>query len=382
MISYGRQTIEQDDIDAVVRALKSDWLTQGPLIEEFEKALATFVGAKYAVVFSNGTTALQAAYFAAGLGKNDEIIVPAITFAATSNAALWLNAKPVFVDVDPKSGNIDPTNLEKSINSKTKILAPVDYAGHPVDHSSVLEIAKKRGLIVIEDACHALGAQWKGKPVGSFSDMTVFSFHPLKSITTGEGGAVVTNNSEYYDRLTRFRHHGIERKKFKRTSAGPWYHEMQDLGLNARLTDFQSALGLSQLSKLPVFLKKRKAIADRYLEAFAKESGLHCVVPNPGDQSAWHLFAIVLNDSTMRSKLIDELKNNGIGSQVHYIPVYRHPYYEDLGYPKGLCPKAEMFSESVLSLPIYPTLSEADQKKVISTVKSVLNTKHESRLHR
>ncbi len=374
MIPYGRQTIDDDDIEAVVQALKSDWLTQGPRVEEFERALAAQCSSNHAVVFSSGSSALQAAYFAAGLKSGDEIIASPITFSATTNAALWFGAKPLFADIEPHSGQMDPAAVEAVATKKTKILAPTDYAGHPAHWDALLSIARRRNWVVVEDACHALGAKSRGRPIGSLADMTVFSFHPVKSITTGEGGAVLTNNPGYAEALARFRHHGIAKDGFDRPSPGSWYHEMQDLGLNGRLTDIQCALGLSQLRKLSGFLAARRAVAERYERAFENLSDLSVVQPTKGDDSAWHLFVILLQGALAerRDEIFNGLREKNIGVQAHYIPVYRHPYYQALGYRQGTCPVAEKFSSRVLSLPIFPTLSIANQTHVIDSLRSIV----------
>lgn len=383
MIPYGKQTIDQDDIDAVVEVLKSDWLTQGPKVEEFEKALAAHAGAAYAVVMNNGTAALQAAYYAAGLEAGDEVISTPLTFAATTNAALWFGAKARFADILPETGNLDIATVESLINDKTRVLAPVDFAGHPVDLDPLIALARRKGLTVIEDGCHALGARHKGRPVGSISDMTVFSFHPVKSITTGEGGAVLTSDKKFYERLVRFRGHGIVKEGFVHQSPGPWYHEMQTLGMNFRLTDIQCALGLSQLRKLPAFLKRRREIAARYQQAFKGVRGIRQLMPLAGDESAWHLFVLVLEGELGRKRddVFKELRRRNVGVQLHYIPVHRHPYYEKLGYSRDLCPRASDLSNRAISLPIYPALSENDQERVIELVRDIVTAAHEDSVH-
>lgn len=370
MIPYGRQTIDQEDIDAVVEVLRSDWLTQGPSVTEFEQDLAAYCGVKYAVVFNNGTSALQAAYHAAGLADGDEVVSTPLTFSATTNAALWFRAVPLFADIDLITGNIDVSAVEKLISTRTRVITPVDFAGHPAALTSLMDLAKSKGLIVVEDGCHALGAVCEGRRVGSIADMTTFSFHPVKSITTGEGGALLTDNQTYFDRAVRFRGQGITKEGFINESPGAWYHEMQTLGMNLRLTDFQCALGKSQLKKLPGFIERRQAIASRYLEAFKNLSFTRVIKPAVGDESSWHLFVLVLEGSlaSKRDKIFHMLRNRGIGVQLHYMPVYRHPYYQNLGYPNGLCPTAEELSSQILSLPIFPTLSEHDQNLVIDAV--------------
>jgi perosamine synthetase len=379
MIPYSRQTIEEDDIQAVIKVLKSDWLTQGPAVREFEKVLAQYVGSKYAVAFSSGTAALQAAYYAIGIKKGDEIITSPLTFAATANAALWQGGKPVFVDIK-KDGNIDPDLIEKKINKNTKAITAIDYAGMPADLDEIKKIAKKHKIIFIEDAAHSLGAEYKGKKVGSQADMTMFSFHPVKPITTGEGGVITTNSKEYFEKLILFRSHGITKNssKFRHKSPGAWYHEMQILGQNYRLTDIQAALGISQLKKLSKFSKKRNQIVERYNKLLKNIPGL--ILPeipkSSFKKSSWHLYPVRISTGNInkinRQEVFKKLQEAGIGVQVHYIPVYFHPYYEDLGYKKGLCPCAEEFYQTEISLPVFPTLSLKDQKYIVNTLISVL----------
>lgn len=373
MIPYARQLIEEDDIEAVAAVLRSDWVTQGPKVEEFEQALAKRVGAKHVVTFSHGTAALMGSYFAAGIKLGDEFITTPLTFCATSNAGLWFGAKPVFVDIEEDTGNIDPVAAEVAITPKTKAIVAVDYGGHPADMNRLREIAKKRGLVLIEDAMHALGATLDGKPVGSLADFTTFSFHPVKPLCMGEGGAVATDSDEYARALRAFRLHGVVKDGFKHPSPGAWYYEMQSLGLNGKLTDIQCALGVSQLRKLERFLSAREAVARRYDEAFT-DLPLRLPVTRAGVRHGWHLYGVRLTGewASRRDEVFAKLREAGIGVQVHYIPVYFHPYYEELGYRKGICPKAEDYFRSQISLPLHPSLTEADQTKVIETIRGIL----------
>ncbi len=376
MIPYSHQSIDGEDLRSVREVLESDWMTQGPKIKEFESALADYCGAKYAVVISNGTAALQAAYFAAGIGPGDEIITSPITFAATSNAAIWQGATPVFVDVERSTGNIDAHLIEEKITGKTKAIVAVDYSGLPCDLDILKSIAKKHNLILIEDAAHSLGAEYGGKKVGSIADMTTFSFHPVKSITTGEGGAILTDNENFYKKLLLFRSHGITKdaNDFKNDPHGPWYHEMQELGLNYRMTDMQAALGISQLKKLPTFIKSRNELAKRYSEELSGFPDLVLPADFEGRKSSRHLYPIRLSGKlqSRRREVFEKLQKAGVGVQVHYIPVYWHPYYQELGYKKGICPVAEDFYLSEISIPIYPGLSGSDQETVIKEIKNIL----------
>lgn len=374
IIPYSRQSIDEDDIKAVVDVLRSDFLTQGPKVQEFESALSEYCGSKYSVVFSSGTAALHAAYFAAGIGQGDEIITSPITFVATANASLYLGAKPVFADVEMQTGNIDPASAEKLITEKTKALVPVHYAGHPVDIDAIHDIAKRHNLIVIEDACHAIGAAYNGKKVGSLSDMTIFSFHPVKPITTGEGGAVLTDSKGYYEKLLMFRSHGITKEKFANSPHGDWYYEMHYLGNNYRLTDIQSAIGISQLSKLDMFIQKRKNIAQKYNEIFSGNKFFDLPKEKHYASSSWHLYPVQLKDTYAKKKdeIFRKLREKGLGVQVHYMPAYFHPYYVKMGYELGICPKAELFYKKQLSLPLHHAMSDEDIRRVIEEVNNVV----------
>lgn len=375
MIPYGHQSISQEDIDAVVEVLRSDWMTQGPAVESFEKQLAEYCGAKFAVVMNSGTAALHAAYFAAGFGPGDEFITSPITFASTANAGLWQGASPVFVDVNPATGNIDPNLIEAAITAKTKAIVPIDYAGRPADLEKINTLAAKHNLLVIEDACQALGAIYQTKKVGSVSDMSTFSFHPVKSITTGEGGAVVTNNQEFYRRMKMFVTHGITKNNLVHPSPGGWYYEMQELGLNYRLTDFQCALGIAQLKRIDTFMEKRRAIAGRYNQALQGVGGLALPPEDSGTvKSSWHLYVVNLRAGfeNKRAEVFAKLRQADIGVQVHHIPVYTHPYYRNNGFARTHLPEAEKFYQTCISLPIYPDLTEANQQEVIKTLTGIL----------
>ena len=369
MIPYGRQWIDDGDIEAVINVLKSDWITQGPKIEEFEKKLAEYCGAKYAVAFNSGTSALLSAYWAVGLKEGDEFITTPITFVATANAGLWLRAKPVFVDVERDTGNMDTNKIEELITEKTKLIVPVHYAGHPVDMERVKALADKYNLKVVEDACHALGAKYKNSKIGSckYSDATVFSFHPVKHITTGEGGAVLTNNEEIYEKLLIFRNHGIVRNK----KEGEWYYECYYLGLNLRITDIQCALGISQLNKLNEFVGRRREIANIYNHHFGNIDLFETPVEKPYAYHSYHLYPIRLKNHSRRGYIFNELRRKGLGVQVHYIPVYWHPVYRNMGYQKGLCLDAEAFYKSEISLPIYPYMGEKELNYVIEVVENL-----------
>jgi len=379
-IPYGRQYVGKADISETIKVLESNWLTQGPKIGEFENALKKYCGAKYAIAVSSGTAALHIACLAAGLSKNDEAITSPITFVATSNAIVYTGATPVFADIDPCTNNIDPIRIAEKITSRTAAILPVHFAGLPCDMGKIHKIAKRNKLIVIEDACHALGAQYrynnKWVRIGScaHSDMTVFSFHPVKLITTGEGGAVLTNCKEIYEKLMMLRSHGITKDKNrfvdKRNKACGWYYEMQELGFNYRITDFQCALGISQLKRLDKFLSRRSEIAHMYSKELDKFPGI--ILPAEGDGviSSWHLYPVRIH-GMCRKEAFDYLRSKGIGVQVHYIPVYLQPYFSNLGYKKGICPLAEEFYITEISLPIYPLLKDREIKFIISVFKSM-----------
>lgn len=380
LLPYGRQSISKSDIEQVTKTLQSDWLTQGPEIEKFEAAVAKFAGVKYAVAYSSGTSALHGAYFAADLQKDQEVLLAPITFAATGNAALYLGANPVFCDVEPDTGNIDLAKVESKISKKTKILVGIDFAGHPCDADELSQIARKHNLVLIVDAAHSLGATYKGKQAGSLADMSILSFHPVKSLTTGEGGMVLTNSPEYYDRLLKFRTHGIEKRRDKLVNLdenqGSWYHEMQELGYNYRITDIQAALGSSQLERLSEFIKRRRQIAETYRKELATISGIKPLIEKEYVQSAYHLFPILITKDPVaanRKLVFEALRAENIGVQVHYIPVYRHPYYQKnvVANNKPDCPNADRFYEGEISLPMFPSMTEQDIKDVVTALKKI-----------
>ena len=370
-IPYGKQSIDETDIQAVLDVLHSDYLTTGPKIEEFEQLVADYTGARYAVAVSNGTAALHIACLAAGIGPGDEVITTPITFAASANCVLYCGAVPVFADIDARTYNIDPQEIRKKITSRTKAILPVHLAGQPCDLDEIHRIAKEHHLIVIEDGAHALGAEYKGKKIGSLSDMTTFSFHPVKPITTGEGGMVMTNDETLYRKLLLLRSHGITRKEEQFfQNDGPWYYEQQLLGYNYRITDIQCALGISQLKKLDVFLARRRTLAANYQQAFADRTDLVTPYQMAGTQSGWHLYILKLLQND-RKEIFIKLREKGIGVNVHYIPVYLHPYYRTHGYANVCCEKAETLYKTMLSLPLYPSLSDEQQEKVIECVKDL-----------
>lgn len=369
-IPYGRHWIDDVDIAAVTDVLKSNWLTQGPLVEKFEKKVAEYVNARYAVAFNSGTSALHGAMYAAGVRAGDEIITSPITFAATANAGVYCGARPVFVDIDNKTWCIDIEAIHEVITDRTRVIAPVDYAGYPVNIQAVMDIASDTSCIVIEDAAHAFGAIRSGSKVGSEADMTMFSFHPVKHITTGEGGIITTDNYEFAEAMRRFRSHGIVKDPvLVREYHGPWYYEMQDIGYNYRITDIQCALGISQLRRIEDFIKRRGEIANKYDKLFQNIPGL-TLPPRPeiSDRHAFHLYPVCITGAD-RGVVFQKLCSKGIFCQVHYIPVHLHPYYRDtFGYKYGDYPVAERFYGEEISLPIYPGLSDDELLFVADSV--------------
>ena len=377
-LPYGHQWIDNKDISAVINVLKSDFITQGPKVKEFEDAVAEYCGVKYAVAFSSGTAALHGAAFAAGVKKGDEGITTPITFVASNNSILYLNGIVKFADIKKYTYNINPKEIKEKITKKTKILLPVDYTGQPCDIDEINEIAEEKDLTVIEDATHAIGAEYKGEKIGGLTDLTIFSFHPVKHITTGEGGMALTNNEEFYEKLLMFRTHGITKNPKKMTkNEGDWYYEMQILGYNYRLTDIQCALGLSQLKKLDKFIKRRREIVRKYNEAFEEVNEIITPYEKPDVKSSYHLYMIQLKLEklrTSRKQIFDALRAENIGAHVHYIPVHLQPYYmKNFRFKKGDFSVAEKYYERCLTIPLYPKMSDDDVNDVIDGVKKVIS---------
>ena len=376
-IPYSRQTIDAGDIKAVIKVLRSDYLTQGPTISAFEKKVATYCNVKHAVAFSSGTAALHGACFAAKIGVGDEVITTPITFAASANCILYVGGTPVFADIKKEYPLIDPQEIKKRITKNTRAIIPVDYSGMPADYDEINALARKHNLIVIADAAHSLGATYKGKKVGALADMTVLSFHPVKSITTGEGGMVVTNHKNFYERLLLLRNQGITRdkKKLVNKTQGDWFYEMQELGFNYRLTDIQAALGLSQLEKIDKLIAARRNIIHKYDEAFKYLSKIKALdVPN-NRTSAWHLYPIQIKaQDKNRKHIFNKFHQIKIKVQVHYIPIHLHPYYQkEFGYKTGDYPNSEKFYREELSLPVFPKITKYEMQSVISATKKFLS---------
>lgn len=377
-IYYGRQWIDEDDIEAVADTLRSDFITCGPKVDEFESELAAYTTAKYAVAVSNGTAALHCACMAAGIGPGDEVITTPLTFAASANCALYCGARPVFADVDPDTYNIDPESIRARITSKTKAIVAVDFTGQAVKHREIRALCDEFHLVFIEDAAHAIATKYDGKPVGSLADMTCFSFHPVKTITGGEGGAITTNSEEYYKKLMLVRTHGITHDEGEMEGApheGPWYYEQIMLGYNYRLTDFQAALITSQMKKLDRFAARRKEITRAYNEAFEKIPEIILQKEIPESDSCRHLYIIRLDLdklSCTRREFFDAMSAENVQCQIHYVPVYWFPYYQRLGYERGLCPNAEEVYKGIMSIPLYPKMSDLDVKDVIHVVKKLI----------
>ncbi len=377
-IYYGGQWIEEDDVDAVVETLTSPFITCGPKVDEVERELEEYTTAKYSVVVSNGTAALHCACIAAGIGEGDEVITTPLTFAASANCALYCGAKPVFADVDPETYNIDPKSIEEHITDRTKAVIAVDFTGQAVKIKEIKEICKKHNLIFIEDGAHSIGTKYNGQPVGSLADMTCFSFHPVKTITAGEGGAILTNDDELYKKIVLAHTHGITHDEDLMEGApheGPWYYEQISLGFNYRMTDFQAALLVSQMKKLEAFKKRRKEIVEKYNVAFANIPEIIVQKEIAESDTCRHLYIIRLDLdklSCTRREFFDALSAENVQPQIHYVPVYWFPYYQHMGYEKGLCPNAEKIYEGIMSIPLYPKMTDADVHDVIKAVKKVV----------
>ena len=377
MLPYGRQSVSEADVAAVVEVLRSDWLTTGPKVGEFEEAFAAAVGAKFAVSFSSGTGALHGAAFTAGLGPGDEAVTTPMTFCATANCVLYQGGTPVFADVSSDTLNLDPDRVKEKISPRTKTILPVDYAGHAADLGALMGIAEQHGLIVIEDASHALGGEYQGRRVGSLAHMTTFSLHPVKHLTTGEGGMVTTDRADFAETLRRFRNHGISSEARQRQSAGQWHYDMVLLGMNYRLPDINCALGLSQLPRLGANLARRRAIAATYASRLAGLPGLILPSTRVGVSLAWHLYPVRLDPAKIsagRDEVFRALRAENIGVNVHYIPVHLHPYYrERFGYRGGEFPVAEAAYEGLISLPMFHGMSDEDVDDVIRALCKVIS---------
>jgi UDP-4-amino-4,6-dideoxy-N-acetyl-beta-L-altrosamine transaminase len=377
MIPYGKQTIEKNDIEAILKVFEeNEMLTTGKYVPEFENKVCEYVGVNYAVAVNSGTAALHLATYAINIKKDDEVIVPAISFVASSNCVLYQRGKPVFCDIDPDTMCIDVNKIENLINEKTKAILFVDMCGQPCNFDEIKEIADKYNLLTIHDAAHSIGAVYKEKKVGSYADITCFSFHPVKNITTCEGGMMVTNNEEYYKRALAFRTHGISRDFKEREKMNSHYYEMQCLGFNYRIPDVLCALGIEQLKRLDKFVERRNEIANKYNELFKNHSDLLVPLTN-NHYSAYHIYVIKLNLeklSKTRDTIFRELKENKIGVNVHYMPIYLHPYYQSLGYEKGLCPVSEDVYERMITLPIYPLLKDEEIDIVYNKIINIINS--------
>lgn len=376
-IGYGHQYIDDSDIQAVVDVLKSDFLTCGPKVDEAEAKLCEITRAKHAVLIANGTAALHAAVFAAGIGPGDEVITTPVTFAASANCVLYCGGTPVFADINPETYNMDPDSVEQCITDRTRAVVAVDFTGQTVEIQRIRKICDKHGLIFIEDAAHSLGTKYSGKPVGSLADMTEFSFHPVKTCTSGEGGAITTNDDTFYKKLLLFRTHGITRAQdwMNKAPEGGWYYQQIDLGYNYRVTDMQAALLSSQLQKLDLFAARRKELVRRYDEAFSEMPEIIVQKEIPESDTVRHLYIIQLNLELLtckRREVYDALLAEGVGVNVHYIPVYSFPYYQELGYKMGSCPNAERLYERIISIPLFYSMTNEDQDKVVKAINKVI----------
>ncbi|MGZ6021494.1 MAG: UDP-4-amino-4,6-dideoxy-N-acetyl-beta-L-altrosamine transaminase [Rhizomicrobium sp.] len=373
-LPYGRQEIGDADIKAVVEALCSDWLTTGPRVGQFEKAFARFCGATEGVAVNSGTAALHAAMRAVGIGLGDEVIVPAITFAASANAAIYEGGTPVFADVEADTLLIDPSCVEKLITPKTKAIVAVDYAGQPADYDALRALAKNRNIAIVADACHAPGATYKGRMAGTLADISCFSFHPVKHLTTCEGGMTLTDDREKAAHMRRFRNHGIDSDHRKRDAEGTFAYDMVELGYNYRLPDVQCALGLAQLERLPRWVAKRRTVAAWYEDALRGMTHVRPLRVHADRTNAYHLYVVRLDLAKLsidRARAFAHLRERGIGANVHYAPVYLHSYYRSRGYQTGLCPVAEQTYREILTLPMFPAMSQGDVTRVANALREL-----------
>ena len=375
MLPYGRQCVSDEDIAAITKVLKSDFLTTGPEVQAFEKAFGDMLGVTHAVAVNNGTTALHTALYGIGIGPGDEVIVPVITFAATANAVLMQGGTPVFVDTDPNTLLIDPEDTARKCTKKTKAIFAVDYAGQMCDYAALRKLCDEKKVILIADSCHAVGASQNGKPAGTVADLSCFSFHPVKPITTGEGGMIVTENKEWADRMRRFRNHNLSLDAGERNERGSWFYGIEELGYNYRLTDIQCALGRSQLKYIDAWTKRRNEIAAKYNEAFLRMPGIRPLVTHPGNTHAYHLYVIRWTKkafSVDRNTIFKALQAEGIGVNLHYIPVHLHALYQKkFGTKPGMCPNAEEAYEEMLTLPLFSSMTDKDADDVIEAVRKV-----------
>jgi len=382
MIPYGKHFIDEEDVTAVVNVLRSDWLTTGPRVDEFEKAVGDYVGAKYAVAVSSGTAALHCAMNAIGIKPGDEVIVPAITFVATANCVCYQGGTPVIADVDPNTLLIDIASVKSKISSKTKAIIVVDYAGQPCDYDSLRAIANANEIYLVGDSCHSLGATYKNFKIGTITDMTVFSFHPVKHVATGEGGMIVTDNLELFSKMKQFQNHGISTDIRQRNKENNHYYEMIELGYNYRITDIQCALGISQLKKLPDSLKRRREIASQYDQIFMNEDSVQPLYKKNEIEHAYHLYVVRLNPDycDKRDRVFQQIRNWGIGVNVHYLPVHLHPWYKkEFGYSSGDCPIAENSYRNIITLPMWPGLSHYDVEKIAKIIlRAIKKVNHQS----
>jgi perosamine synthetase len=373
VLPYGRQSIDESDVDAVVAALRSDWLTTGPQVDALETDLARWTGGAPCVVVTSGTAALHVAYAAAGVGPGDEVVTSPMTFVATAATAIALGATVVFADVEDETATLDPVTVQAALGPRTRAVTAVDYAGHPAEYDALRKLVGRSDTLLVADAAHSIGACYRGEPVGALADLTTFSFFPTKNLTTAEGGAVATADPALLERARRFRNHGLvrERSRMREPDEGGWHQEVHEFGLNYRLPDVLCALGRSQVRRLATFLADRAGLVARYDAALGDVPGLRLPGRRPWVEPAWHLYPVRIADGRRR-EVYDRMRAAGIGVQVNYVPAYWHPVFADLGYRRGMCPVAEAFYREELSLPLFPSLSEADQDRVIEALRLAL----------